>query len=216
MNECEEHLLGFDARQSPRSPSETWDADRRRTYLLKPDASRILSTDGMVWPSCFRQPLPDGLPDEVLVQIDTSAPLTPDWIGMNAPFWESLSELERHLARHTCPNEGWIVAATCLVTEELKKGLQYGPHFVPTEPPARDSTWRFLGYDVSDRSFLSGLTNCGYREDDFAEVPRERWARALNENHLFRDIEDAMAFREFSDRRIPEHAPFLVYGLHVV
>jgi len=67
-------------------------------------------------------------------------------------------------------------------------------------------------YDVADGG-ISGLSNCGYRDDDEALVPRAVWAPRLNEHGLFDDVEHAVAFRGLTDRRAPEHAPFAVYGL---
>ncbi len=42
------------------------------------------------------------------------------------------------------------------------------------------------------------------------------WGPHLNEDHLFTDPDQACAFREASDARVREHAPFFVYGLYDV
>jgi len=38
----------------------------------------------------------------------------------------------------------------------------------------------------------------------------------LNEHHLFNEIDPARLFKEWADRRVPEHAPFFVFGLYIV
>src|SRR5690242_13180383 len=53
-----------------------------------------------------------------------------------------------------------------------------GPYVEPTVPRDLDPTWTWLGYDVADRGQLSGLSNCGYREE--AREARIRWGPLLN------------------------------------
>ncbi len=72
--------------------------------------------------------------------------------------------------------------------------------------------WELLGYDVSDGFLLSGLSNCGYREDESEELKR-KFGGNLNQYHLFGDLEAAREFREIRNEQVPEHAPFFVYGL---
>jgi hypothetical protein len=43
-----------------------------------------------------------------------------------------------------------------------------------------------------------------------------RWAPRLSRYHLFDTAADALAFRETADARVPEHAPFFVYAIHLV
>jgi hypothetical protein len=69
-----------------------------------------------------------------------------------------------------------------------------------------------LGFDVSDGSLLSGLSNCGYSKRDIPAL-RMRWAPYLNAHHLFDDLKQAYEFRDQSNQRVLEHAPFFVYGL---
>jgi hypothetical protein len=42
---------------------------------------------------------------------------------------------------------------------------------------------------------------------------RSRWSEKLNGFHLLADPLDAQIFAEATNRRVPEHAPFFVYGL---
>ncbi|MCA9492630.1 MAG: hypothetical protein KC621_22005 [Myxococcales bacterium] len=84
----------------------------------------------------------------------------------------------------------------------------------PTWPMVPDTGWRRLGWDVVDNVFPSGLSNCMYA----AEVVLDwrEWAARLNEHHLFDELPDAFAFRDATNRRVPEHAPFAVMGLYEV
>jgi hypothetical protein len=57
--------------------------------------------------------------------------------------------------------------------------------------------------------------NCGYQRSELAGL-RASWTSDLNEHHLFTDVKRAFAFRDLTDRRIPEHAPFFVYALWLI
>lgn len=70
-----------------------------------------------------------------------------------------------------------------------------------------------LGYDVADEVMTSGLSNCGYSNEE-RDVVRLCWASRLNRFHLFDDGDEALQFKDFSDARVPEHAPFFVFGIY--
>ena len=86
------------------------------------------------------------------------------------------------------------------------------PESAATAGPAFDGG-DLLGYDVADYWLLSGLTNCGYSPEEAASLA-PAWAPLLNEWHLFGNLEDATAFAAVTAKRVPEHAPFYVYGLY--
>jgi hypothetical protein len=56
--------------------------------------------------------------------------------------------------------------------------------------------------------------NCGF--GDQREMLSEEWGPRLNEHHLFKDADSALAFRLVANRIVPEHAPFFVYGLWLI
>ena len=85
----------------------------------------------------------------------------------------------------------------------------------PAWPMKPDPDWERLGWDVVSGVFPSALTNCGY-DEDLRDEWRARWGPELNERHLFEDLPMAFAFRDASQRRVPEHAPFSVMGLYRV
>jgi hypothetical protein len=70
-----------------------------------------------------------------------------------------------------------------------------------------------LGYDVADYYLMSGLAHCGYSPDEAVSLAPP-WVPLLNERHLFGTPEDAAAYVEVTDRRVPEHAPFYAYGIY--
>ena len=81
--------------------------------------------------------------------------------------------------------------------------------------PAGPAVVRYdlLGYDVADYWQLSGLTNCGYSPEEAASLAPV-WAPLLNEWHLFGNPDDAEAYADVTDKRVPEHAPFYAYGIY--
>ncbi|HEX8703058.1 MAG TPA: hypothetical protein VF815_29745 [Myxococcaceae bacterium] len=91
--------------------------------------------------------------------------------------------------------------------------------FIPVDasgqPYTVDAGWTFLGYDVADLGgSISGLMNCGFLPgQDDVEALRAVWGPKLNSRHLFDDVADAVAFKDFSNHRVPEHRPFFVNGL---
>ncbi len=79
-------------------------------------------------------------------------------------------------------------------------------------PP--DPRWRRLGWDVVDGVFPSGISNCGYPAEEILDW-RDGWASRFNEVHLFDDLPTAFAYRDRTNQRVTEHAPFSVCGLYV-
>ena len=104
----------------------------------------------------------------------------------------------------------WEIAITWHTAAPAHAGL-HGPYAEPMTPGVREPSWQLLGYDVADPG-ISGLSNCGYTDEE-RPAAVARWGPLLNEHHLFRRVEDADAFRVYSDARVSEHAPFFVLGL---
>jgi len=72
---------------------------------------------------------------------------------------------------------------------------------------------RLLGYDIADDVFLSGLSNCGYTDEEKTAL-RSTWASRLNRFHLFDQADVAFEFKTLTEARVPEHAPFFVFGIY--
>jgi hypothetical protein len=169
-------------------------------FLLRPDVYAPLSTDTMVWPSIW--PL-------------STIPL-PSWIGMNNGLWESLPTMRNHLAKAwTTPPPHATIAVSWFSDRAFNDAGMFGPYINPTDPGERSPEWRHLGFDVSDGTLLSGLSNCGYYPDEIKTL-RPQWQSRLNAWHLFDAVEDAFEFRALTETRVDEHAPFFVFGLYMI
>jgi hypothetical protein len=211
----EEILLGFDVREMWLAGADLWDEARRATFLLRDDVAKPLSTDPMVWPSLFDTDQGNLVLAREYERRGLLRVATPAWIGPNSGLWENLDQMRQYLAATwTAPPCPCAVVAISWFSHSLP-AAPYGPYRGTTTPPERDPAWERLGFDVTDGSLLSGIANTGYRLDEAADW-RARWGAALNRHHLFAEPEPALAFRAASDARVPEHAPFCVFGLYVI
>ena len=194
-------VLGFDVREDWLDGARWLPPERRATYLLR-EVAKPLSVDRWTWPSPFGPDLSHpSYPAEVRALAfpvaDPPSPMLPQ-----VPLFRELAAL-----RAAAPGLVATHGPCRLVAVTGDPGPDRGAVL-----PAAEPSWSFLGYDVADAGLLSGLSNCGYEEDERAAL-RARFGQRLNEHHLFAAREDAEAFRGLTDRRVPEHAPFSVYGL---
>ena len=236
-NKLNEVILGFDARIILKNDNENivldwykkafgipimkgkevWSEERKRDYLYKLDVTQPYSTDTLVWPSVF----------------DIFDISRPDYVGFYNDLWEDLENLRRHinsqknipfhiisivLQYNTCnreEKEEW---------QKLLAGIAYtsghwikGKSFACAKPSVIDKEWALTGYDVSDMFGLSGLLNCGFSpKNENIEKLKNKWSRHLNAHHLFNNLNKAVEFKNLSNERIKEHAPFFVYGIYKV
>ncbi len=204
----EEALLGFDAREMFLEPGSLWPPARRAAFLLREDVRKPLSVDTAVWHSLFGE----GLSDAERVGRGIEALSSPGWRGPNQGLWDSLSRMQSALG--PLPSEAyWTVAISWVLVEGFSESRAgSGPYREKMEPEAVSTDWTLLGFDVADAGFISGLSNCGYTPEEAAGL-RATWASSLNAHHLFDDLEKALAFREMTEARVSEHAPFFVYAL---
>ncbi len=200
-----ELLLGFDAREMWLDPQDFWPDTRKKMYLLRPDVVRPLSTDTSVWRSVF--------------DADTSLQ-RPQWTGPINSMWDNLGTLQEYM--HTVWNARALPYSIIAVTlqkdacesEDLLEWYARASNIIPSH---HDPAWTFLGYDVSDKWLLSGLSNCGYGTNESEiQILRDTYIPDLNEHHLFDSLEPATAFRLLSDQRVPTHAPFFVFDLWLI
>lgn len=204
------NAIGFDARGAEFPSKLTWNKERRERYLLRPSVHRPRSTDAMVWPSIFDTGIGPGLGSAERTRLGLDGFPLPDWIGPENPLWESLNHLRTYVASLPISAEA---VQTIAIT--IDSNTSHSNHR-PVAPHSLDKTKsEFLGYDVSDSSLLSGLSNCGYDSADLKGL-RRRWRPFINEHHLFDSIEKARQFCAFTTLRVSEHAPFFVYGVWTV
>jgi len=186
-----------------------WRDGRAACALLRTDGViKPLSVDAAVWGSAF-----DAIPGAAF----------PAWIGGHIDLWDDLAELTGYLASAAAtgrvPRPYWVVAFTVVEELGVREYLDAHPpetallHVGEARPPAVDPAWEFLGYDVADAGRLSGLSNCLYAGDEEDAPLVAAFRDRVNAYHLFAALGDADAFRLASDRRVPEHAPFFVFGL---
>ena len=195
-------LVGFCVREDILAVDESWSPERREIYLLRPEVARPLSTDRLVWSPVSGPPTPpvlmrSGIPD----------------------LWDNLDELKQSISSWARDENGFTVIAIGMVIDlsDAKVTAFAQEMLDPTEPASLDESWRFLGYDVSDGALLSGLSNCGFVVDlDDVVLLRSTWGPRLNGYGLFDHLEHAIKFRDFSNIRVPEHAPFFVYGIWLI
>ncbi len=181
-------LLGFDARET--GGGGEWSEQRRGDYLFRPDVARPCSIDPRVW-----RPVVEALDSP-------------------SRFWDDLERLQE--AIHEQPEQPWIVAlGVSLSACSPEEAAAVEPFLLSGQHHEFDARWTLLGYDVADLGgSISGLMNCGFlpgHED--VEALRAAWGPKLNARHLFDDVADAVAFKDFSNHRVPEHRPFFVNGL---
>jgi hypothetical protein len=209
-------VLGFDARRPP--AVAPWEPQRRARFLLREEVAQPLSTDTLVWPSLFDTGQGIGLPPVERERLQLAGLRPPPWTGANHSLWDDLGRMRRYLEENRAgPQAAHAVVAVTLLSDGRAPAAPggYGPYPEPTVPAAISPAWRALGLDVADGSLVSGLMNCGYGADE-VEGLRSRWAPHLNRHHLFDDAGEAFLFRDLSDTRVREHAPFFVYGLYVI
>lgn len=187
-------VLGFDARIPVAQQGALWNDTRRSDYLIRPEIPSPISVDRAVWPA-------------VSVNPDEGYPLF---------LWGSVNDVVGAF-----PNVGRagdapvIIEIAVAATDREASGYWEG--IISGRVDARKDR-RFtlaqecLGYDVADRSFISGLSNCKLSAGELAELKKD-WSRAVNAWGLFGDTEDAKAFKAVCNHLIPEHAPFEAYRM---
>jgi hypothetical protein len=183
--------IGFDLRLALGVANPDWTADRRNRYLMEPQVSCPLSVDPAVWPRAL--------------------PTSGDGpLGL----WLDLSRFE---AEHAAEAGTRIAIGVAFQTVDADIQHYLASSVAPCRPLTPEVSWPFLGYDVADSALISGLSNCGFVPgiDDSAAL-RAKWASRLNDHGLFVEWTQATAFRKEIGIRLPEHAPFFVFGLWLI
>ncbi|HSI75133.1 MAG TPA: hypothetical protein VK957_04545 [Lunatimonas sp.] len=180
-----EKLIGFKCGEMEKDFLETWDLQRRKLYLLSDKISKPLSVDNSVW--------------ENAIEVEN-----PNIYGL----WKDLSLLNRKTEKINF--DLWRAAVTILLSDQNQSREPLIESIVTNPENMQNLSTDFLGYDVADDALTSGLMNCGYTEPD----EKMDWASQINEYHLFSSRDAAIKFKTYSDKRIPEHAPFRVFGIY--
>jgi hypothetical protein len=201
-------MLGFDARQTAEDcATNPLPDDMRQQFLLRPEIECPRSIDKGIWRAHFlyhpqvRHLIAPQQPPLIVADADCSGGL-----------WLSLERMKRRLSEHARPA---VLLAVELFAPEETTVAEFPSSLIysQTDPSALPSDSLLLGYDVADSGFISGLSNCGYSDEELGAL-RPEWKEKINDFGLLRTQDDAFAFVEITNRRVPEHAPFWVYGLH--
>ena len=207
-------ILGFDFRVAD-WPGITawWDEPRRAHYLLRPEVPWVASVDSAVLPSVFDFGNALNSPATGFA----ISRLIPEGMHQQAfGLWRDLGAMQQAVSRQSLPKDATYMSIALTVIGDDLPATQWPWDDLleeRTNPPTVSQGWKLLGYDVADRSLLSGLSNCGYDGDE-KPILTKTWPDKLNEVGLLRDLNDAMEFKDVTNRRVPEHAPFLVFGLY--
>lgn len=211
-------LLGFDIRLCPGAYVEArWDQDSRMNFLLRPTIEWPLSVDDCVWPSVFEVFWSSvSVQEQSLVRSpgDPDFPIDP---RQSLELWSDLEAMKTFFLtqRKVQTHHGVQIAVELIARESVRSDDYWRAVLEPYDvlaPSKIPLEWLFLGYDVADQYQLSGLTNCEYDDHERA-ILQASWSPRLNEHGLFQTLDEAMSFRDITDQRVPDHAPFYVYGL---
>lgn len=187
-----ELILGYDIRETPAKSAKHWDRDRIDRFLYRTDVRCPLSADTSVWPS---QLAIDDRPPTSIAHQDL-------WADLEA------------VLKQQC--DGYLISIGIDIEKCREKERQYWQS-VTIATSVAPLHYTFLGYDVGDMWLLSALSNCGFLPDrDDVTSLRNKWSNRLNEYHLFNEYRHADEFKELSDSRIKEHAPFFIFGIWLI
>ncbi len=198
-------LLGFDARENEHDGRKTpIPIDVREVMLLRPEVELPFSVDTHIWPTHFLY-----YPH---IRVDSrEPPLIATDQECECDFWLNLTQMRRLLSENG--RTAILIAVELLAPENVTFAKFASPNiYSKTEPKSVPGDSICLGFDVADSGFWSGLSNCGYSEAERAEL-RPKWHGRINDFGLLKSEQDALEFRDLSDARVPEHAPFWVYRL---
>ena len=157
-------VVGYDARERYLPNDAIWTTETPKEFLLRQDVVKLLSTDGLIWPSIFdTAEAPAFTAAERSKRGLNGLPL-PEWIGPNRPLWDDFEKLKEYASKVDLASRPfWLIAIT------LDSDKDTEPFSAPLIQFTRSVSWQFLGFDVSDSGLLSGLSNCGYDASEISE-----------------------------------------------
>jgi hypothetical protein len=175
------------------SSDEDWTKSRRSVFLLNEKVPIPKSVDANVWEEVFAK----------TVEHSNGKVRLPCWNDreemLKASQYSPTSKEEVELTIALFASDGAYLPEKITINNKL---------------PADQIAGFFLGYDIADDGLISALSNCGYSNDEII-LARKAYAPFLNKHGLIKDIKTAEKFRSYSETRVPDHAPFFVFGLYV-
>lgn len=211
INHMSETLIGFDARivDGP-LVTKLWPKERRDSYLLRTDARLPVSVDTAVLPSAFA--FGEDSIDTSLGQMRVPGH---NWHRSALRLWDNLAEMISLLrdATPSADHRKAVLAITAADSRVLSSDVRWiEATREPLAPRTLDANWLLLGYDLTDRFFLSGLSNCGLSPSEYRSL-RPKYAPQLNDFALFSTLGSAKTFLNSLDQLVAEHAPFYPFGI---
>lgn len=218
-----EELLGFDMRLCPEDYVKTWWHERRRLWhLINPKIDWPLSVDVMVWPSVFHYIGGDSVGERSPYYFYSNGTLEvspSDYRHRVIRLWPNLDDMTSYFLSYEerFMKKAIPVAIVAHSEEPLENYDEPSAWLGALSPRLLLDTiprnWLFLGYDVADTGLISGLSNCGYAEKEREHLGKV-WCSRLNEYGLIKTLHEALVFRDLTNTREPEHAPFFVFSLY--
>jgi hypothetical protein len=206
-------VLGYDIRCCPEATemSLQWTDERRSAFLLNSAVRYPASIDTSVWPSVFHYPRTTPL----AIRRSNGIAANPKYIQHD--LWFSLAEMKKCYEEAFSKGgpSGIKVAISVLGDREPEHGIGLPVQDASPKPARVQRYYSLMGYDVADAGLTSGISNCGYTDAE-KNALGPIWKPNLNARGLLRTLESALSFRDLTEVRVPEHAPFYVFALYAV
>jgi hypothetical protein len=213
-SELQEKVLAFDVRIPRRRANADLPHDYRQRALLNPSVTtNALSVDETIWSQIERHRF-----DKLVHDAATAM----QWPHDASSFCDSNDLLPKIPEKWLTDRPASINGDSCLIALSVtsvtadylsslrKHGLMY-ELTMDVEQLDRHG-WRFLGYDVADKTLYSPLMNA-----DLGRPGRESIAKQfrgkVNQNGLFSDLDAATEFAKVAEGYVPEHAPYFAIGI---
>lgn len=234
-NNYKEHLICFDAKIQYLTSDYPLTAYSLKTFLIKKQINEIVSVENA---SLFDPKGSYAQENAVNTSYEKIEKNIPDeFDDYSGYLWINLDKLNKFIENNkgNIKQNIYTVAITSienLSSEDQEEDEKYRkiysenhmamsdfpPHW-STNPAKISKNWKLLGYDVVEGEFggmLSGLTNCGYNNDEKETINKHNWENEINSYHLFNSLEVANEFRKHTNSRVTEHAPFYVFGIYLI
>jgi hypothetical protein len=208
-------VFGFDVRISREETIKLdWPKKLRSEFLLDPSIKWQLSADTGVWPSYFLRKTKQNV--EGPISLEKYIIIEPvEYLHKVLNLWQSEKKMIESFKREFKDEQGVPIAVEINLEKPLLEYEHWNNVFAPEQhtlleiPPV----YHFVGYDVADTGMWSGIANLGYTKEEVQQLA-PKWKKRFNQFGLFDNIEHAFEFKEITERRAQEYAPFFVFSLY--
>jgi hypothetical protein len=201
-------ILGFDILAAPDVVSRRYKQIqlKREHFFLRPEIQWPVSVDRATCPSVFQPTI-----------ISQPPSWSKDELNLLG-FWMNVDHMLGWLK--ATPNAKELIRFPIALRITFEGSVASDPQWATiaqtgTWPKEIAKCWTHLGYDIADHDQTSALSGFEYQPEEMTPA-RNRWGNTLNEWGLLPDLESASAFRNFSNRRLHDQAPFYVYEIFTI